>query len=147
MPVQSITRLRIRRWRDMPAFMIYAMLSIRQSRRAAGNLGIALLKDRNRTYWTRTTWTDEAALRRFMMDGAHARAMPLLIRICDEASVVRWTAPDATPPSWPEAHRRMVSEGRPSKLRAPSAAHEAFEVPPPDAGRALTVRAQTFGVA
>jgi hypothetical protein len=35
-----------------------------------------LLKDNWRTYWTRTVWTDQAAMRMFMASGNHRRAMP-----------------------------------------------------------------------
>ncbi len=133
MPVHSITRLRVRAWYDLPSFMIHALFSSRQSRAAGGNLGVSVLSDARRVYWTRSIWTDEAALKTFMMGGAHARAMPRLVKICDEASVVRWSGDDTTPPSWAEAHRRMTMEGRRSRLRNPSPAHEAFEIAAPSA--------------
>ena len=34
-------------------------------------------------------------------------------------------------PDWEEAHRRMATEGRRSKVRHPSEAHQDFRIPPP----------------
>lgn len=57
--------------------------------------------------------------------------MVKLLDWCDEASVVHWDQQDATLPAWGEAYRRMVGEGRASKVRFPSAAHFAYQIPPP----------------
>ena len=67
----------------------------------------------------------------FMVSGNHARAMPKLLEFCDEASVGRWNQDDVTPPIWDEVHRRMQHEGRRSKVKHPSAAHVAFQIPMP----------------
>src|SRR5688572_30625902 len=64
----SATRLRIRSIWFLPAFFYYAVMSAKQARQAAGNLGMVLLNDANRTFWTCTAWTDESAMRAFMMD-------------------------------------------------------------------------------
>jgi len=52
---------------------------------------------------------------------------------CDEAAVVHWSQDDATLPDWHDAHRRLLAEGRRVRVRWPSAAHEAFTIPPPQA--------------
>ena len=90
-----------------------------------------LLREPNNTFWTCTLWSDEPAMRAFMMSGAHRKAMPKLINWCDEASVVHWQQEAAEPPPWHEAHRRMQAEGRASKVRYPSEAHRRFEIPAP----------------
>jgi hypothetical protein len=69
-------------------------------------------------------------MRTFMLSGDRRRAMPHLIEICDEAGLVHWTQESNDVPAWPEAHRRLASEGRPSKLKYPSPAHTKFEIPP-----------------
>jgi len=66
MPFVSITRLRVRRWRYVPQFLIQSIRAARQAKRAAGNLAVSVLRDADRTFWTRTVWRDEAAMRSFM---------------------------------------------------------------------------------
>jgi hypothetical protein len=50
----SLTRLRIRSFRFVPLFALYALRSVRQVKKAPGFQCGALLPDRNRTYWTMT---------------------------------------------------------------------------------------------
>jgi hypothetical protein len=60
--------------------------------------------------------------------------MPKLLDWCDEASVAHWTQESSAMPSWPEAYERMIKQGRPSKVRRPSPAHLAHNLPPPRPG-------------
>jgi hypothetical protein len=140
MPLVSITRLRVRAWRYLPAFLIAALRSAAQAMRASGNLAVTILSDSNFTFWTRTVWTDEADLRAFMVSGMHRRIMPRLPEWCDEASVVHWTQDAREPPSWPEAYLRMQKEGRRSKVDNPSEAQQRFAFPAPKTARQLTLR-------
>ena len=73
-----------------------------------------------------TAWQDEAAMRAFMMAMPHRGAMGKLAGWCDEASVVHWTQDTTGLPDWQEAHRRMATEGRRSRVRRPSEAHQDF---------------------
>ncbi|PZO13358.1 MAG: hypothetical protein DCF26_17095 [Burkholderiales bacterium] len=127
----SITRLRIRAWRFLPLFMVQAIRTNMQAKRAAGNLSVSVLPDAKRTYWTRTVWTDEAAMRKYMVAGAHGKAMRSLMVWCDEASVVHWEQDGIEPPSWEEAYDRMIRSGRPSKVKHPSESHLKFEIARP----------------
>ncbi len=131
MPVISVTRLRVRSLRYLPAFLLRAIPSSRQARRAPGNLGVNLLNDARWTFWTCTGWQDEASMRAFMMSGAHRKAMPTLLTMCDEAALVHWQQDSAQLPDWEEAHRRLSTAGRRSKVKFPSPAHQAFEIPRP----------------
>jgi uncharacterized protein DUF3291 len=131
MPSISITRLRVRKWRYLPAFIFWAIRSSNQARHAEGNLGVWLLRDANNTYWTKTLWKDDTAMKAFMLSNPHKAAMPKLLEWCDEASLVRWSQADATPPSWDEAHRRLQLQGRQSKVNHPSDAHHALKFPAP----------------
>lgn len=126
MPFVSITRLRLRAWRFLPAFAIDAVRTNAQVSRAEGFLGGALLPDRRLTFWTMTMWREQGDMRRYIIDGAHLKAMPKLMRWCDEASIVHWDQEDATLPGWAEADRRMRADGRPSKVRDPSPDHAAL---------------------
>jgi hypothetical protein len=135
MPVVSITRLRVRSWLYLPAFLFQALRIARQAGRAEGNLAVKLLRDRRSTFWTGTSWSSEGSMKAFMLATPHGPAMRSLLQWCDEAALVHWTQAGAELPSWEEAHRRLQREGRPSKVNHPSAAHTAHAFPAPAAGR------------
>jgi len=128
----SITRLRVRCWRFVPAFFLYAFRSARQAARAEGNLATLLLRDRGNTFWTATRWTTEAAMKKFMLAGMHRKAMRKLAHWCDEAALAHWTQEREELPSWAEVCRRLEREGRPSKVDHPSATHTAHRFPQPE---------------
>jgi hypothetical protein len=131
MPFVSITRLRVRSWRYLPAFLFQALRAARQAKAASGSLAVSILRDADLAFWTRTVWIEEAAMRSFMVSGAHRSVMPRLLEWCDEASVVHWVQDAPEPPSWPESHRCMQQVGRRSKVNHPSEAQRRFEIPEP----------------
>ncbi len=133
MPVVSITRLRVRSWIYLPAFFVRALRIGRQAKGAQGNLAVKVFADQHKTFWTSTCWESEAAMRAFMLAKPHGPTMRKLLEWCDEAALVHWTQPDAELPSWAEAHRRLIVEGRPSKVNHPTAAHTAHDLPAPGA--------------
>ena len=131
MPFVSITRLRVRRWRYLPQFLVQSIRAARQAKRAAGSLAVSILRDADRAFWTRTVWSDEAAMRSFMQSGVHRRVMARLPEWCNEAALVHWVQDDKEPPSWPEAHRRLQLEGRRSRVNHRSEAQRRFEIREP----------------
>jgi hypothetical protein len=131
MALVSITRLRVRSWRYIPRFYLKVLRSALQARAAEQSMVVALFSDRRNTYWTCTVWRDEASMRSFMVSGAHRDAMPSLQAWCDEASVVHWVQDSDQAPTWEEAHQRMQTEGRQSRVSHPSVAHVACQIPPP----------------
>ncbi len=122
----SITRLRLRSIWFLPFFGVYTQRSINQVKRADGFEGGALLADRRWTFWTMTRWDSRESMRQYMTGGAHGKAMPHLMRWCDEASVVHWDRAEPGLPPWTEADRRMRADGRVSKVRRPSPNHTAL---------------------
>jgi hypothetical protein len=140
MPLISITRLRVRSWRFLSIFFVYALRSSRQAAASDGNLGTELLRDRKMTFWTATSWSTEAAMKAFMHAGVHGPVMKRLPHWCDEAAVAHWTQDGPDLPSWDEAYRRLRADGRRSKVNHPSAAHTAFEIPAPRIGRGSATR-------
>jgi Domain of unknown function (DUF3291) len=131
----SVTRLRVRSVLLLPSFLWQTLKTTHQTRRASGFLGGRLLPESRSVFWTLTAWEDGAAMNAFRTQGAHGGVMPKLIEWCDEASVVHWTQETDTLPSWGEAHLRMLKEGRLSKVKYPSPAHLAHEIPAPRVGR------------
>jgi hypothetical protein len=145
MPVVSVTRLRLRAWRYFPSFLFRTWTSVRQARRSRGFHEGTLAGDAEGGKWTLTVWADAEDLRAFRNSGAHLAAMPRLLRWCDEASFVQWDVVDPRLPTPQEAHERLAHEGRLSKLRHPSAAHQQGTSAPASAPRydlRLTARAR-----
>jgi hypothetical protein len=101
----------------------HAFQSTRQAQRARGFLGGKLLVNSKSVYWTMTAWESDSAMNEFRTTAAHRAAMPKLLHICDEASVVHWDQEASELPSWEESYRRMVADGRLSKVNHPSPGH------------------------
>ncbi|TCM53145.1 hypothetical protein C8J36_107107 [Rhizobium sp. PP-F2F-G48] len=104
----SITGLQLKARRHQPRFWWHAIRSMIQARKAPGNLSTdARLIDG--VHHTRTAWTDEAAMRRYLVAGAHLQAMKAFGAIATGKTLGFTT--DALP-DWDEVHRLWQTEGR-----------------------------------
>ena len=126
----SITRLRVRSIFYMPAFLLHAMRTSTQAQKADGILGVETRFEKNNVVWTKTVWADEDAMKKYRGSGAHQIAMRILSELCNEASVARWQQLETDLPTWEEAHRRMLIEGKLSKVKHPSPLHAAGRTAP-----------------
>ncbi|MBK7454352.1 MAG: hypothetical protein IPJ46_11735 [Anaerolineales bacterium] len=126
----SITRLRVRSIFYMPVFLFHAMRTMSQAQKSEGVLGVETRFEKNNVVWTKTVWKDEGSMRKYRGSGAHQIAMRMLSELCNEASVARWQQVDVVLPTWEEAHRRMLSEGKLSKVKHPSPLHESGRTAP-----------------
>jgi heme-degrading monooxygenase HmoA len=115
----------------LPAFVFIALRAAKQAKDAPGSLAVKVFRDRRKTFWTSTSWKSEAAMKAFMLARPHGPAMRKLLEWCDEAALVHWTQDSPELPSWSEAHRRMQSDGRPSKVNHPSDAHRSYSIAAP----------------
>jgi hypothetical protein len=127
----SVTRLRVRSIKYLPAFLWYTSFSRRQVTRAAGFFAGRLLVDPHWTFWTLTVWESERAMKAYRGSGAHGKVMPRLAEWCDEGAYAHWELTDVSIPSWPEAYDYMVAKGRLSPVAHPSADHSARRFPRP----------------
>lgn len=127
----SVTRLRVRSLRYLPAFLWQTFLSQRQVVRAPGFSGGKLLIDRRRTFWTLTLWQDERAMKAFRGSAAHGKVMPRLAEWCDEAAYAHWALEGDSVPDWQQAYKHLVAEGRLSRVAHPSHEHSAQQFPEP----------------
>lgn len=123
MPHNSITRLRLRSVFALPAFARETRLISEQLRRAPGFLGGAVLAEGRLVFWTRSAWEHAEAMKAFRDSGAHRDSMPKLLDWCDEAAVAQWQG-DAES-DWNAIYARLCESGRLSRVRKPSAAHQA----------------------
>jgi len=131
MPFVSLTRLRVRSFRFAPAFALRTFQSALQARGAPGNLHVRVLRDTRLTFWTLTSWESEAAMRTFMLRGAHRKAMHSLLEWCDEAALAHWIEGRDELPDWSDGPRLLTERGRTSKVKHPSPAQIAFQIAPP----------------
>ena len=122
MPVASVTRLRVRTLRYVPAFIWTAACCLRQARRSKGCLAADIRRDKHLVFWTRTMWQDLNAMQSYTRSGAHRAVLPRLQQWCDEASVVHWEQEAESLPDWPEALAQMRAAGRITRVRHPSEA-------------------------
>jgi len=127
MPVVSVTRLRLASPWSLPAFLVYAALTSRQTRRSPGFLAGWLGNEPPLAFWTSTVWQSADAVRAFRASGAHLKAMPKLLRWCDEAAFARWEQPDDQVPDATCAYERLAREGRLSNVFRPSGRQRAGE--------------------
>jgi len=124
MPSVSVTRLRLRSAWFLPLFFVHAVAADRQVKRADGCLASALRRA-DGAFWTLSLWRDTAAMRAYMLSGAHRKAMPHLVNWCDEAATARFDWEGSTLPSWEEAERHLAAHGKTSPVKHPSPAHAA----------------------
>ncbi len=134
MPFVSITRLRVRSWSYFPAFSFQTLRIAWQAARSDGNLAVKLLRDKEKAFWTGTSWSSEDSMKAFMHAKPHGPTMRSLLQWCDEAALVHWSQAGTELPSREEAHARIEEEGRRSKVDHPSAAQTAYTIPAPTLG-------------
>ena len=127
----SVTRLRVRSFFFLPQFLWGAIRSANQAERSAGFLGGKIVRMSRNVFWTVTAWESEAAMNTYRVAGAHLRAMPKLLKWCDEAAVAHWSQDSGEIPSWQEAHRNMVAKGRLTKVNHPSPTQKSNQIPAP----------------
>jgi hypothetical protein len=119
----SVTRLRLRHWRFLPAFSLYTFRSARQTLKTDGFMAGQLANGPKLSYWTVTLWRDAEAMRQFRNSGAHLAAMPKLVDWCDEGAVAHTETDVRKLPTLEEAYRLLKEKGRVSPVRHPSPAH------------------------
>ncbi len=120
MPQIVVTRLRLRDALLFEEFFAAAIKAFEQAEASDGNLGADVLADANNTYWTRTAWVDDEAIRAFMMSEPHLSTMARIDDWCDEATFVKWAQTGPTLPDWGAAYERLVSDGEVVDLPAAS---------------------------
>ena len=104
----SITGLRLKSPRHFLRFWWHALRSMRQARRAPGNLMTDVRRIGN-MHHTLSIWVDEAAMRRFLVRGAHLGALRAFRSIAT-GRTLGFTAEAA--PDWSDAHARWSAEAK-----------------------------------
>ena len=124
MPWVSVTRLRLRGWFFLPAFLFTNGPVARQVRKAPGFLGGTLMMDARHTFWTVSLWKDQASMAAFRNGGKHGKAMPKLAGWAEHTRVANWEQEGKSIPDWETLYTRLSEKGRPSRLFRPAPDHK-----------------------
>jgi hypothetical protein len=120
LPIVSVTRLHLASLWSFPSFLVYTLASSKQARRSRGFITGWLATDAEWAFWTSTVWESLESMRTFRNSGIHMKAMPKLLRWCDEASFVHWEQDGFIAPAPEAAYERLARDGKLSKVNAPS---------------------------
>ncbi len=112
-----VSRLPLRHYRHIPAFMRWTLRIRGQLSDAPGLVGYSLDAHLFRkTFWTLSAWTGHEAMEAFVRTDPHRTGMAAIRPHMDKSSFVFWTVTAADlPVTWKDARRRMEE-----KLRARS---------------------------
>lgn len=105
----SITGLRLKGPFSAARFWWHALRSMTQAQRAPGNLR-AEARSIDGVQHTLTVWEDRAAMRRFMLSGAHKQAMRDFPTIATGSTFGFEAAEDAVP-DWEQIHALWQQHG------------------------------------
>ncbi|MGA1801025.1 hypothetical protein [Rhizobium sp. HT1-10] len=104
----SITGLQLKARRHTVRFWWLAIRSMMQARQAKGNISTDA-RQINRVHHTLTVWTDEAAMRRYLVAGAHLQAMKAFGSIATGKTLGYYAE---RVPDWSEVHELWRTKGR-----------------------------------
>ncbi|HEY0434778.1 MAG TPA: DUF3291 domain-containing protein [Chitinophagaceae bacterium] len=126
----SVTRLRIRSVFFLPGFLKANEASVRSLVASPGFIAGGELTDKGFTFWTLTVWDSIESMKGFRNGEAHRVAMRKLPGWCSEASYAHWEQEGGEFPGWLDASKRLLAEGRLTKVRHPSARQQEGLFPP-----------------
>ena len=127
----SATRLRVRSIFFIVGFMRANEASVKTLVKTPGFISGKELTDKGLTFWTLTIWKDEASMKAFRNSAPHRKAMHGLPQWCNEASYTHWMQEEEQLPDWDTAYKKMMEEGKITKVRKPSARQLEKNYPPP----------------
>ncbi len=108
--VVMASRLELRRYRDVPGFLVAALRLRREFRRAPGGVGLALRAEpQRRTFWTLSVWTDAAAIGSYVATPKHREVTERFGSVMAGSGFVTWTDSSADRPSWGTATSRLAA--------------------------------------
>jgi len=126
----SVTRLRVKSFLSLPRFFLANEASLKQLKKTMGFVIGKELVDKKLTFWTITLWEAESNMKEFRNSIPHRKAMQNLPHWCDEASYLHWVQEEKILPDWKTVYDKMITEGKITKVKFPSANQINKEYPP-----------------
>jgi hypothetical protein len=127
----SVTRLRIRSIIYLPKFLLANEATIRSIKKIEGFITGKELIDKKLTFWTITLWESDQAMKYFRNNDPHKSAMRKLPEWCDEGAYVHWLQEDAEIPPWDLIYKKLIVDGKLTKVKRPSIQHLGMNYPAP----------------
>jgi hypothetical protein len=108
------SRLPLRGYRSIPAFLRASRAVRRQLAATEGVLGYSLdAKPIAKTFWTLSAWESDEMLRRFSHADPHGSQISDIRPYILATTFVQWTAAGSElPPKWADARRRVAASRR-----------------------------------
>eukprot|EP00980_Cylindrotheca_fusiformis_P024736 scaffold12369_cov97-Cylindrotheca_fusiformis.AAC.2 len=107
----SVTGLILKSSWYYPKFMYYAVPSTMQAQKAEGNVSTRVTAV-NGVQHTLTVWENKKAMRKYMLSGAHRKAMAVSGDVADLESIKVYGYESDTIPSWDEALGMWAKHGK-----------------------------------
>jgi hypothetical protein len=105
----------------LPGFILANEASIRSIKKVSGFISGKELVDKGFTFWTVTIWESDEAMKFFRNSNPHKGAMRKLPNWCDEGAYVHWMQEDKVIPGWDFLYKKLMTEGKLTKIKYPSA--------------------------
>ena len=107
--------LRLRRLRDVPAFMAAALRLQAAFADSPGAIEMSVRAAPLRlTFWTLSHWRSDADLRGFVVHPAHLDLMRRFRPAMRSSNFITWRTTDDLPPTWNDAAQRITTDGQPA---------------------------------
>jgi hypothetical protein len=105
--VVLLSYLPLRRWRQIPLFLMHTTRIMDQLRGSKGLVGYSLRAEFiAKRFWTLSVWQDEVALQVFVRAQPHLETMRTMVSRIGATRFIRWTAKGSELPGWDEALSR-----------------------------------------
>jgi heme-degrading monooxygenase HmoA len=130
MPFVSVTRLKVKSIKYLPAFLSANEASVKQIKSCTGLIAGRELIDKGLTFWTLTMWNDAESMLAFRNSSAHKLAMQKIAEWCNEASYIHWIQEEKILPEWKHVSEQLIKGGKITKVRNPSKNQENNTFPP-----------------
>jgi uncharacterized membrane protein len=115
--VVMASRLELRRWRDVPAFLVAALRLRALLRRSPGALALSLrAAPASRAFWTLSVWENHDALRAYAAHERHVRVMRRFAPVMANSTFADWSTSAAGLPNWSDGAAAIAAATCPADL-------------------------------
>ncbi|RZA03998.1 MAG: hypothetical protein EOP11_15760 [Proteobacteria bacterium] len=133
--ILSLTRLRVRRWLDLPRFLWSSRASVAQAKGNPKCLAGATYSGPGLIFWTATIWDDEPAMLAYVRTPPHGPWMRYLKVWCSEAATAHMPATSTTLPAMEKLPGLLRSRVKFIPVKWPAMDHEQKWIPPAEPTR------------